>query len=32
MKAHASQLVWFRYLFIVFSQYGFINEWHPLVG
>lgn len=30
MKAHASQLVWFRYLFVVFSQYGFINEWSAI--
>jgi N-acetylglucosaminylphosphatidylinositol deacetylase len=30
MKAHASQLVWFRYLFVFFSQYGFLNELRPL--
>eukprot|EP00758_Cryptobia_borreli_P004034 Tbor_TRINITY_DN4137_c0_g1::TRINITY_DN4137_c0_g1_i1::g.26485::m.26485/K03434/PIGL; N-acetylglucosaminylphosphatidylinositol deacetylase len=26
MQAHQSQLVWFRYLFVCFSSYTFINE------
>jgi len=30
MRAHPSQLVWFRYLFVVFSQYGFVNELWPM--
>jgi N-acetylglucosaminylphosphatidylinositol deacetylase len=30
MKAHKSQLVWFRYLFVFFSQYGFMNEFHAI--
>lgn len=25
MKAHKTQLVWFRYLFIAFSRYSFVN-------
>lgn len=25
MKAHYSQFVWFRYLFVLFSRYSFIN-------
>lgn len=30
MQAHPSQLVWFRYLFVVFSQYGFMNVLVPM--
>lgn len=26
MKCHASQLVWFRYLYVLFSRYMLINE------
>eukprot|EP00796_Vickermania_ingenoplastis_P000702 gene702-381_t len=26
MKRHASQLVWFRYLFVMFSSYTYLNE------
>ena len=25
MAAHASQLVWFRHLFVAFSRYGYVN-------
>jgi N-acetylglucosaminylphosphatidylinositol deacetylase len=25
MKAHRSQMVWFRYLFIIFSRYTYVN-------
>jgi N-acetylglucosaminylphosphatidylinositol deacetylase len=32
MRAHPSQLVWFRYLFVFFSQYGFVNELHPMAS
>jgi N-acetylglucosaminylphosphatidylinositol deacetylase len=28
MCAHASQLMWFRYLFILFSRYTFVNTLH----
>lgn len=31
MAAHASQLVWFRYLFIAFSSYSYINELTEIV-
>jgi len=27
MRAHASQLVWFRWLYVLFSRYMWINEW-----
>lgn len=27
MKRHASQLVWFRYLYVAFSRYMWVNEW-----
>ncbi|KIL57088.1 hypothetical protein M378DRAFT_133511 [Amanita muscaria Koide BX008] len=27
MRAHASQLVWFRYLYVSFSRYMWVNEW-----
>ncbi len=30
MRAHASQLVWFRYLFIVFSRYTIVNTLRQL--
>lgn len=30
MERHASQLVWFRYLFVVFSSYTFIAEFRAL--
>lgn len=27
MRKHASQLVWFRYLYVTFSRYMWVNEW-----
>lgn len=30
MKAHYSQFVWFRWLFVVFSRYTFINTLHRI--
>ncbi|KAG6813849.1 hypothetical protein H0H92_006793 [Tricholoma furcatifolium] len=27
MRAHASQLVWFRWLYVLFSRYMWVNEW-----
>lgn len=30
MQRHASQLVWFRYLFVLFSSYTYINEFSEL--
>lgn len=27
MQKHASQLVWFRYLYVTFSSYMWVNEW-----
>ena len=27
MRQHRSQLVWFRYLYLIFSRYMYINEW-----
>lgn len=27
MREHASQLVWFRYLYVTFSRYMWVNEW-----
>ncbi|KAF8075094.1 LmbE-like protein [Lyophyllum atratum] len=27
MCAHASQLVWFRWLYVIFSRYMWVNEW-----
>jgi N-acetylglucosaminylphosphatidylinositol deacetylase len=30
LSRHASQLVWFRYLFVVFSRYSFINDFERL--
>ncbi|KAG5342479.1 N-acetylglucosaminyl-phosphatidylinositol de-N-acetylase [Termitomyces sp. T112] len=27
MRAHTSQLVWFRWLYVLFSRYMWINEW-----
>ncbi|KAF9462973.1 putative deacetylase LmbE-like domain-containing protein [Collybia nuda] len=27
MRKHASQLVWFRYLYVIFSRYMWVNEW-----
>jgi N-acetylglucosaminylphosphatidylinositol deacetylase len=27
MREHASQLVWFRYLYVAFSRYMWVNEW-----
>ena len=30
MQCHPSQLVWFRYLFVWFSSYTFVNELQPI--
>lgn len=30
MRKHASQLVWFRYLFVMFSSYTYVNEMEEL--
>ncbi|CAK5274229.1 unnamed protein product [Mycena citricolor] len=30
MRAHASQLVWFRWLYVMFSRYMWVNEWIEL--
>lgn len=30
MRRHASQLVWFRYLFVLFSSYTYVNELEEL--
>lgn len=27
MRAHKSQLVWFRWLNVIFSRYMWVNEW-----
>ena len=27
MRRHESQLVWFRYLYVLFSRYMWVNEW-----
>ena len=27
MRKHASQLAWFRYLYVTFSRYMWVNEW-----
>jgi len=27
MRAHGSQLEWFRWLYVVFSRYMWVNEW-----
>jgi N-acetylglucosaminylphosphatidylinositol deacetylase len=27
MRAHQSQLVWFRWMYIMFSRYMWVNEW-----
>lgn len=27
MRRHASQLVWFRWLYVAFSRYMWVNEW-----
>ncbi|ORC86050.1 N-acetylglucosaminyl-phosphatidylinositol-deacetylase [Trypanosoma theileri] len=32
MRMHSTQLVWFRYLFILFSSYTYINEMEELKG
>jgi N-acetylglucosaminylphosphatidylinositol deacetylase len=29
-KQHQSQLVWFRWLFMAFSQHMWVNEWEPI--
>ncbi|KAG8345656.1 putative GlcNAc PI de N acetylase [Trypanosoma vivax] len=31
MRRHESQLVWFRYLFVLFSSYTYVNEFEELV-
>ena len=31
MKEHKSQLVWFRWLYVSFSRYMWVNEWVELV-
>jgi N-acetylglucosaminylphosphatidylinositol deacetylase len=30
MRAHPSQLVWFRWLYVVFSRYMWVNEWNEI--
>ncbi|KZS97091.1 LmbE-like protein, partial [Sistotremastrum niveocremeum HHB9708] len=30
MAQHRSQLVWFRYLYVLFSRYMFVNEWNEV--
>ncbi|KAG5647872.1 hypothetical protein DXG03_007796 [Asterophora parasitica] len=30
MRAHESQLVWFRWLYVLFSRYMWVNEWSEL--
>ncbi|KAF7377657.1 hypothetical protein MSAN_00188600 [Mycena sanguinolenta] len=34
MRAHTSQMVWFRWLYVMFSRYMWVNEWNEvkLVG
>mmetsp|Transcript_8970 Transcript_8970/g.37018 ORF Transcript_8970/g.37018 Transcript_8970/m.37018 type:complete len:317 (+) Transcript_8970:118-1068(+) len=32
MKAHHSQFVWFRWLFVCFSRYGYVNTFDPIVA
>jgi N-acetylglucosaminylphosphatidylinositol deacetylase len=27
MREHRSQLVWFRWLYVLFSRYMWVNEW-----
>jgi len=31
MRQHRSQLLWFRYLYILFSRYMYINEWEESI-
>jgi len=31
MRQHRSQLLWFRYLYIIFSRYMYINEWEESI-
>jgi N-acetylglucosaminylphosphatidylinositol deacetylase len=31
MRRHESQLVWFRWLYVLFSQYMWLNEWEEVV-
>lgn len=31
MRAHWSQLVWFRWLYVLFSRYMWVNEWQVVV-
>lgn len=30
MRAHSSQLVWFRWLYVAFSRYMWVNEWNEI--
>jgi N-acetylglucosaminylphosphatidylinositol deacetylase len=30
MRAHPSQLVWFRWLYVLFSRYMWVNEWNEV--
>ncbi|KAJ6551435.1 putative deacetylase LmbE-like domain-containing protein [Mycena capillaripes] len=30
MRAHPSQLVWFRWLYVLFSRYMWVNEWNEI--
>ncbi|KZO98599.1 LmbE-like protein [Calocera viscosa TUFC12733] len=32
MLAHRSQMLWFRWLYIAFSRYMWVNEWVPLAA
>lgn len=31
MQHHQSQLVWFRWLYVLFSTYMWVNEWEVVV-
>lgn len=31
MRSHRSQLVWFRWLYVTFSRYMWVNEWEEIV-
>jgi len=31
MQAHASQFVWYRRLFVLFSRYSFVNDFESVV-
>lgn len=31
MRAHRTQLVWFRWLYVLFSRYMWVNEWQEII-